>query len=81
MVSLSARAVREVVHISEVIPAFTDWAFEKFGLRRIHAQVFSSNPASTRVLEKAGFVFEGRLKHNVFKKGELLDSLVYAKIR
>jgi RimJ/RimL family protein N-acetyltransferase len=31
------------------------------------------------VLEKAGFIFEGRLKNNVLKSGELLDSLLYAR--
>jgi hypothetical protein len=31
------------------------------------------NPASARVLEKAGFVFEGRLTNNVIKDGKLLD--------
>jgi len=30
-------------------------------------------------LEKAGFVLEGRLKNNVIKDGQILDSLVYAK--
>jgi hypothetical protein len=38
-------------------------------------------PASARVLEKAGFVFEGCLKNNVIKDGKLLDSLLYAKTR
>jgi RimJ/RimL family protein N-acetyltransferase len=39
----------------------------------------SSNPASGRVLEKAGFVLEGRLRKNVIKDGQILDSLLYAK--
>jgi RimJ/RimL family protein N-acetyltransferase len=38
-----------------------------------------SNPASARVLEKAGFVLEGRLQKNVVKDGQILDSLLYAK--
>jgi hypothetical protein len=41
----------------------------------------ANNPASARVLEKAGFVFEGCLKNNVIKDGKLLDSLLYAKTR
>jgi hypothetical protein len=40
-----------------------------------------NNPASARVLEKAGFVFEGRLTNNAIKDGELLDSLLYAKTK
>jgi RimJ/RimL family protein N-acetyltransferase len=41
--------------------------------------VFANNPASARVLEKAGFTFEGRLKNNVMKDGQVLDSLLYAE--
>jgi RimJ/RimL family protein N-acetyltransferase len=33
------------------------------------------------VLDKTGFALEGRLKNNVVKDGELLDSLLYAKTR
>ncbi|HWH91517.1 MAG TPA: GNAT family protein [Candidatus Binatia bacterium] len=40
-----------------------------------------NNPSSARVLEKAGFVFEERLKNNVIKDGEFLDSLLYAKTK
>jgi ribosomal-protein-alanine N-acetyltransferase len=67
--------------MTEAVAAFTDFCFEKFPLRRILAEVFANNPASARVLEKAGFVFEGRLKNNVIKDGKLLDSLLYAKTR
>jgi RimJ/RimL family protein N-acetyltransferase len=34
-----------------------------------------------RVLEKAGFQFEGRLKGNAYKDGEILDQLLYAKLK
>jgi RimJ/RimL family protein N-acetyltransferase len=67
--------------MSEVVAAFTDFCFENFPLRRIYAEVFANNPASARVLEKAGFIFEGRLRNNVVKDGELLDSLLYATIK
>ncbi len=43
--------------------------------------VFANNPASARVLEKAGFTFEGRLRRSVIKDGQILDSLVYARLR
>jgi hypothetical protein len=39
----------------------------------------ANNPAN--VLEKAGFVFEGRLTNNAIKDAELLDSLLYAKTK
>ena len=65
--------------MSEVVPAFVDYCFEKFSLTRMFAVPHSSNPASARVLEKAGFQFEGRLRKHVIKDGQILDSLLYAK--
>jgi RimJ/RimL family protein N-acetyltransferase len=65
--------------MTEAVAAFTDSCFENFPIRRIYAEAFANNPASARVLEKAGFVFEGRLKNNAVKDGKLLDSLLYAK--
>lgn len=56
-------------------------AFDKFDLARIHAEVFASNPASCRVLEKAGFVHEGVKRSSVYKNGVLQDSHVYALVK
>ena len=67
--------------MTEAVTAVTDFCFDNFPLRRISAEVFANNPASARVLEKAGFVFEGRLKNNVIKDRMLLDSLLYARTK
>jgi len=67
--------------MTEAVTAVTDFCFDNFPLRRISAEVFSSNPASARVLEKVGFDFEGRLKNHVMKEGKLLDSLLYARTK
>ena len=67
--------------MTEAVTALTDFCFDNFSLRRISAEVFANNPASARVLEKAGFVFEGRLKNHVVKEGQVLDSLLYARTR
>jgi [ribosomal protein S5]-alanine N-acetyltransferase len=67
--------------MTEAVAVFTDFCFENFQLRRIHAEPFANNPALARVLEKAGFTFEGCLKNNVVKDGKLLDSLLYARTR
>jgi [ribosomal protein S5]-alanine N-acetyltransferase len=48
---------------------------------RIFATVFASNPASARVLEKAGFVREGLMSRAVLKDGVLIDSALYAITR
>jgi len=34
-----------------------------------------------RVLEKCGFVREGVLQSSVFKDGEVVDSVLYARVR
>ena len=39
---------------------------------------FASNPASCRVLEKAGYVLEARLRRSAIKDGEIIDQLQYA---
>jgi RimJ/RimL family protein N-acetyltransferase len=67
--------------MSEAVLAVTDYCFENFPLHRIHAEAYANNPASVRVLEKAGFVLEGRLRKNVIKDGEILDSLLYARTK
>ena len=60
---------------------FTPWALESFGLERLWAGVFSTNPASMRVLEKAGYVREAVLRCAVVKDGDLLDQVIYATVR
>ena len=67
--------------MTEAVIAVTDFCFDNFPLHRISAEVFSSNPASARVLEKAGFSLEGRLKNHVLKDGKLLDSVLYARTK
>lgn len=50
-------------------------------IERIYAEPFARNLGSRRALEKAGFVLEATLRSNVVKRGELLDSCVYALLR
>ena len=59
----------------------TRYAFTKLGLKRVYAYVFLFNKASVRVLEKAGYKYEGRLRKNVLKNNKLIDVLVFAKIK
>jgi [ribosomal protein S5]-alanine N-acetyltransferase len=66
--------------MTEAVSAVTDFCFRNFLFRRISAEVFANNPASGRVLEKAGFTLEARLKNQVLKEGMLLDALLYARI-
>jgi len=64
--------------VTAAVRAVTDYAFETFGLSRIYAGVYESNPASVRVLQKAGYTFEGRLRRAVIKNGRIMDLMLYA---
>jgi RimJ/RimL family protein N-acetyltransferase len=67
--------------VTEAVRAVSDWAFAHFDLRRIYAGVIEWNQASARVLEKAGFQFEGRMRKAVTKEGVTMDELLYALVR
>ena len=67
--------------VTEAVRAVTDYAFETFDLCRVYAGVFEWNPASMRVLEKAGYEFECRMKKSVTKDGETIDEFIYAVVR
>jgi len=41
---------------------------------------FAWNAASCRVLEKAGYVLEARLRNSAIKDGQLIDQMQYAFI-
>jgi [ribosomal protein S5]-alanine N-acetyltransferase len=67
--------------VTEALTKFTDFAFEQFGLVRIHAEPYANNLGSCRVLEKAGYQLEGRMRSSVIKDGQILDQFLYARIR
>jgi ribosomal-protein-alanine N-acetyltransferase len=55
--------------------------FRRFELTRIFALPFADNPGSIRVLEKAGYVLEGRLRQSAIKDGRIRDQLMYGTYR
>lgn len=54
------------------------FAFKTYNIDRLFGRTFGNNPASQKVLEKAGFIFEARFEKTFFKFGEYQDELVYA---
>jgi len=66
---------------TRAVQRFTEFAFDRFGLCRIYANVFTTNPGSCRVLERAGYQLEGRLRRSAVKDGQVLDGLLYAITR
>lgn len=67
-------------YCTEAVEAICDFAFKVIGLHKIHAQVTDTNIGSSRVLEKNGFVQEGRLKDHYFIEGYYYDCLLYGKL-
>jgi [ribosomal protein S5]-alanine N-acetyltransferase len=67
--------------MTATVIAFCNALFEHTELERIEAGAFITNPASHRVLEKAGFAREGVLRRKFFKDGEFVDDAVYALLR
>ena len=67
--------------MTEAVRAMTEHAFDNFDVCRVYAGVFEWNRGSMRVLEKAGYEFEARLKKSITKQGQCIDEMVYAIIR
>lgn len=64
--------------MSEVLKCVTEYAIREHNLTRVYAVPFEWNPASDRVLEKAGYQLEGRMRRSAIKDGEIVDQLLYA---
>ncbi|MGH7606314.1 MAG: GNAT family N-acetyltransferase [Gemmatimonadales bacterium] len=66
---------------TEAARAVIAFGFEVLGLNRIHASHLTRNPASGRVLVKAGMRFEGTLRQHVVKWDRAEDLAEYAILR
>jgi [ribosomal protein S5]-alanine N-acetyltransferase len=66
--------------MTEAVRAIVSYGFETLDLDRISAAPYAPNVASRRVLEKAGFVLEGILRHNAVKNNVRLDQALYARL-
>lgn len=62
---------------SQAVKLMVSYGFDHLKLHRIEAGVFSYNTSSAKVLENAGFQFEGTLKHGLIKNGEYYDEYRY----
>jgi len=57
------------------------YAFDELGLNRVYAFHFTRNPASGRVLQKIGMVYEGVRRAHTLKGSEYLDDEAYGILR
>lgn len=68
--------------MTRAVKEFVTYVWRTFpDLTRLSALVYSWNPASAKVLQKAGFKHEGRQKMAVFKNGRLGDVDLFGLVR
>jgi len=65
-------------YAAEALQAVIKYAFEVVGLNRLWASYDSRNVNSGKVLQKAKMLYEGTLRQNKVRNGELADSVRYA---
>ena len=63
---------------TRALVGFTGYAFAAYEVERLFAVPFATNTASCRVLEKAGYRLEGRMRRSAVKDGVVQDQLLYA---
>ncbi len=65
-------------YASEITRLLCGLGFGTLGLHRLAARVDPANTASARVLTKAGFQLEGRIRHDLYLRGTWRDALQYS---
>ena len=68
-------------YATEAARALVRFGFEQLGLNRISARHFAHNPASGRVLQKAGLRREGYLPQAIRKWDQFVDLVLYGVVR
>ncbi|WP_263322090.1 GNAT family N-acetyltransferase [Endozoicomonas sp. Mp262] len=67
--------------MSKAVETIGHYAFEKFDVVRLFADVVKHNYGSCKVLERCGYNLEGVFRNNIYKDGQFYDHLVYALVR
>ena len=67
--------------MTEAVKQICAYVFAKSDIIRIYAEPFAYNIASCRVLEKAGFQYEGTLRSNAVKNGKVIDMKMYSLLK
>jgi len=68
-------------YATEAAGTLLQWAFDALDLNRVQAETDTRNIASSRVLEKLGFVREGTLREDCIVDGDISDTWVYGLLR
>ena len=65
---------------TEAVRAVTAHAVGTHSLTRVYAVPYEWNPASFRVLEKAGYLLEGTMRRSAIKDGHVINQRLYAYV-
>ncbi|HEV3440688.1 MAG TPA: GNAT family protein [Gemmata sp.] len=65
----------------EACRALVDHVFREYAPERLQARVIAGNVASSRVLDKLGFRFEGTLRSGLFRREKFEDLHIYSLLR
>jgi RimJ/RimL family protein N-acetyltransferase len=68
-------------YTTEAVKRLIQFGFEDLGLNRIFASHFANNPASGRVMAKAGMTYEGTMRQHIQKQDVLLDLIFYSVLQ
>ena len=68
-------------YMTEILKRVIDFCFDDLGLNRVEADHFARNPASGKVMEKAGMKKEGLMRQKYCKDGQFLDAVLYAVLK
>jgi RimJ/RimL family protein N-acetyltransferase len=68
-------------YATEAACAVVDFGFEKLSLHRIQATHFGNNPASGKVMQKVGLLYEGCRRQHTLKWDEYRDIKLYGMLR
>ena len=66
---------------TDAIKQVSQYIFKNTDIIRIFAEPFAYNTASCRILEKSGFFFEGTLRSNAIKNGQIIDMKLYSLVK
>jgi RimJ/RimL family protein N-acetyltransferase len=67
--------------MTEALKQAVSFAFKKLGIDFISAWTYESNAASSKVMEKCGFVFAGKDKDVYYKFGQWHNRLNYSILK
>ena len=67
--------------MTDAVKQICEYVFKNSDILRIYAEPFAYNAGSCRVLEKAGFQYEGTLRNNAVKNGKVIDMKIYSLLR